>query len=346
MVELALEGDDVIGFRLTQLGRDVLRPGLAAKVGAFTTHPKIEVSAWVVQPNFEVITYLDRVSAIQLAFLERFAERNKVNQHTALFHLTRDSVYRGLESGSTLEELLQGLEHGAETELPQNVVAELREWAALREQITLYQRASLLEFPDEQALQAACQAGLQGTVVGDRYLILAKTSSKSKFQRRDYTLALPPCLTISEQGKIRIQAGYRDLWIAAQLDQWADRVSDGWQLTGESVAKAIRSGKRLADLLKLLAARSKKSIPKLLHIALRAWAGENLNAEMDGVLLLRCRDDEIFQALATSQQLRPYLKGRLDRNILLINNEDFERVANILHWAEIQIADQIEVIAL
>lgn len=346
MVELALDDDSIIGFRLTSLGREVLHPELTTKHQDSAAHPNFEGAAWVVQPNFEVIAYLDRISAIQLAFLERFAERHQVNQHTALFRLNQNSVYRGLESGSTLDELLQGLERGADAGLPQNVVVELREWAALREKITLYHRASLLEFSDEKALQAACQAGLMGIVVGERYLILEEVTSKSEFQRRDYALALPSCLTISEQGKVRIQAGYSDLWIAAQLDQWAEPVSDGWQLTAESIATALRSGKRLADLLNLLTSRSKKSIPKLLRVALHTWSGENLNVELDGVLLLRCRDDEVFQALAASQQLRPYLKGRLDRNILLINKEDFEKVTNILHWARIQIADQIEVIAL
>jgi hypothetical protein len=251
-----------------------------------------------------------------------------------------------LESGSTFDELLQGLERGAEAELPQNVVAELRGWAALQEQITLYHRASLFEFSDEQTLQTACQVGLMGTVVGGRYLILAEKISNSEFPRRDYTMALPACLTINEQGKIRIQAGYHDLWIAAQLDQWAERVSDGWQLTADSIANAMRSGKRLADLLRLFATRSKKSIPKLLRVALRTWAGENLNAELSRVLLLRCRDDDVFQALAASQQLRPYLKGRLDKNIVLINDEDFEQVSAILRWVGIQIENQIKVIAL
>ena len=346
MVELALEGSEIVGFRLTRLGREVLHPELAAKSDDATVQPVFEASSWVVQPNFEMIAYLERISAPQLAFLERFAERDQVNQHTALFRLTRNSVYRGLESGSTFDELLQGLERGADAGLPQNVVVELREWAALREQITLYHRASLLEFSDQQALQAALQAGLKGTVVGERYLLLTEDISNSEFQYRDYALALPPCLNISEQGKIRIQAGYHDLCISAQLDQWAERVPDGWQLTADSVANAIGFGKRLTDLLNLLATRSKKAISKLLRLALHTWVGENLSVELGRVLLLRCRDDEVFQALATSQQLRPYLKGKLDRNIFLINDEDFEQVSAILLWARIQIADQIEVIPI
>jgi hypothetical protein len=64
------------------------------------------------------------------------------------------------------------------------------------------------------------------------------------------------------------------------------------------------------------------------------------------VLILRCRDDEVFQALATSQQLRPYLKRIMDANILLVNAEDFEKVDAILRWAGILVSQHLEVIEL
>jgi len=346
LVELTLNGKSISGFRLTQLGRDVLHPGLAASSEDVAAPPKEDNSAWVVQPNFDMVAYLEHISAIQLAFLERFAERDKVNQHTALFHLTRHSVYRGLENGGTLDDLLLGLGSGAETEIPQNVLTELREWAALREQITLHHRARLLEFPDEQSLKTARQNGLQGKVVGERFLLITGQVAKSKFvdfHRKNYALALPSCLHITEQGKIRIQSDYHDLWIAAQLDQWAEQMSDGWQLTAASVATAVQSGKKLTEFLNLLSVRLKKTLPKFTRLALWAWAGQTPNAAMGSEIILHCPDDEVFRALVSSRQLRPHIKGKLAHNTLLVNDADIDQVATILRWAGLEISEHFEV---
>ncbi len=96
-------------------------------------------SAWVVQPNYDIVVYLDAVSPAQLAFLEQHAERRQAEAHTAHYQLTRESVYRGLESGTSLDNLLATLRTGAKTDLPQNVEREIREWAGLRKQMTIDQ---------------------------------------------------------------------------------------------------------------------------------------------------------------------------------------------------------------
>jgi hypothetical protein len=345
LVELALDEESISGFRLTQLGRAVLHPEMTASPQDVSAPVNDEISAWVVQPNFDVVAYLEQISASQLAFLERFAEREQANQHTALFHLTRHSVYRGLESGVTLNDLLQGLEHGAKTEIPQNVRTEIHEWAALREQITLYHRARLLEFPDEHTLTTACQQKrLHGKVIGDRFLLLTGKVSKIEYPgRKNYALALPPCLSITEQGRIRIQSNYHDLWIAAQLDQWAERTSDGWQLTSASVSDAIQSRKKLTDFLNLLSVRLKRPLPKFTRLALWAWSGRNLNVEMGTEIVLRCRDDEVYAAVTASRQLRPFIQGELTHNTLLINPDDLERVTEVLDWAGLEISAEFEV---
>ncbi len=349
LVELALDENEINGFRLTALGYAILHPELAATHETVAHSPKTATHAWVVQPNFEVIAYLEQISALQLAFLERFAERKQANQHTALFRLTRHSVYRGLESGASLDDLLEGLVRGSHAEIPQNVLIELREWAALREQITLKHRIKLLEFPDKQSLETACQRDLKGKIVGERFLLLTGKVSKLDFlgsSRKNYALALPRCLSITEQGRIRIQKDYQDLWIAAQLDQWAERQSDGWQLTADSVAKAVQSGKKLADFLNLLAIRLKESLPKFTHLALQAWAGGDMKAELGKTVALHCRNNEVFQALAASRQLRPYLKGKLTHNTLLVNDADIEQVLAILEWAGVTISGNFEVRSL
>ncbi len=162
LVELAVEGTTPVALRLTDLGSALLHPHLAEPVKAT---PAETGAAWVVQPNFEIVVYLDQTTPQQLAFLERHAERIQAQQHVAQYRLTREAIYAALESGSTLEKLLTTLETTSGRPLPQNVAVDLREWAALREQMTIYRRARLLEFPDS-AVRAADRAKPGGSARG------------------------------------------------------------------------------------------------------------------------------------------------------------------------------------
>jgi hypothetical protein len=83
LVELFVDSGKLIGFRLTDTGRTVFHPELATTV--LPGEAKLSTSdqpAWVVQPNFDTIVYLDRINAPQVAFLERCAERTESHKHT------------------------------------------------------------------------------------------------------------------------------------------------------------------------------------------------------------------------------------------------------------------------
>ncbi|MBU2610165.1 MAG: helicase-associated domain-containing protein [Chloroflexi bacterium] len=239
-----------------------------------------------------------------LAFLERHAERTQSHRHTAQYRLTRESIYRGLESGTTLDELFVRLKTGSQTELPQNVVVELREWNSLRERVVLRRRARLLEFPSARALQDALAQGLTGNSIAERFLLLAhdKQPELQGLTRINYAQALPHNLNVFEDGKIHLNRGTRDLITDAQLSQWAIRLSDlEWQLTVESVSKVLNEGRKIAELLSFLEARSTHSLPSLLKIALRSWAGETYQVELEATIILRCPQEQVFEAIISSQ---------------------------------------------
>jgi len=170
-----------------------------------------------------------------LAFLERHAERTQTHSHTAHYRLTRQSVYTGLESGTTLADLFDGLKAGAQTELPQNVMVELREWASLRERIVLHRTTSLLEFATPEALQSAAK-GMPWRVVNERFLLIEQKPENIAwpagfdFAHINYAGPLPKNLSITEHGQIHLKHIVPDLIIADQLDQWAVRFSASEQL--------------------------------------------------------------------------------------------------------------------
>ena len=272
LVELAVEGTTPVALRLTDLGRALLHPHLAAPDRCT---PAETQTAWVVQPNFEIVVYLDRATPQQLAFLERHAERIQAQQHVAQYRLTREAVYAALESGSTLEKLLTTLETTSGRPLPQNVAVNLREWAALREQMTIYRRAQLLEFPDSAA--HACGRAKPGGYTRRRSFPAgdgrpggapAETAKKV-----DYSQPLARCLSAHEDGLLGVVLQPDDLLLGAQLDRWAERLE--WPVAAEpdergggrgrrpAAGRAAQAPGRAADRSPAASARG----------GLRAWAG-------------------------------------------------------------------------
>ncbi|MBN1428396.1 MAG: helicase-associated domain-containing protein [Anaerolineae bacterium] len=346
LIEIGLDHGSVVGLRLTQLGREVFHPELASASVSTLTEPASDQPVWVVQPNFDIVAYLDRAGPTQLAFLERHAERAQAHVHTAHYRLTRESIYRGLESGVSLEELLQVLEAGANALLPQNVAVEIREWAELRERLIVRQRAHLLEFPNADDMQAALDRGLVGDVVGERCLLVDESSKDAvaNLKRFDYAAPLPKCLTVSEEGLIGIKAGPRDLAIDAQLAQWAERLQNGdWQITETSVQAALKRGLRLKQLLAWLDMRLSHRLWPFLALALRSWAGTAPHVELETVIVLRCPDEQVFLAIASSERAQSFLTGCLEPDLLFVNPSYLEDLQAYLAWAGFSVSDRLEV---
>ena len=349
MVELGLDGKRVVAFRLTALGKAVLHPTKAITVGA-PVNPIDDgpVGSWVVQPNFDVIVYLDRTTPLQLAFLERHAERTQAQQYTAHYRLTREAVYRGLESGTTFAAFIEELARHAQSPLPQNVTVELTEWAGLRDQVVLNHRAQLLEFATPAARQAAQAANLAGTPVGDRFLLLEPGVAKAVRQHKvigpvesiNYTTPLPKVLQVDESGLLQCKAAAPDLLIEAQLDRWAERgATDQWQLTAARVTTQIKTGARIDELIVLLQERLTHSLPPFLELALRNWAGRAKGVEFESLVVLHSNSAIVLTTLRNSKRLQPYLRGQLTENVLLFDAARLNELREVLNWAGFKLSD-------
>lgn len=342
IVELALKDGQPVAVRLTDLGRAVLYPGHGHLARPVTEPATGHI--WVVQPNFEVLAYLERINPQQLAFLEGHAERLQAGEHVAQYRLTRASVYRALENGARLDVLINELEAGAGRPLPQNVAAEIREWAALREQITVYRRAKLLEYPDRAGRDAAI-AGVRGAPIGDRFLLVARADAvrPAPTRRVDYAQPLAKCLLVNEEGVLTRLMPPDDLLLDAQLDRWAERLDAGrWQLTRASVSAAA-AGLPISELLRLLADRLAGALPPWLEVALRAWAGETIKVVLADAVVLQVSQPAIFAAITTSPKLRPFLRGELAPDLLLLDRARVEVFRKELQWAGLTLTEDLMV---
>lgn len=334
MVSLSFGASGLISVGLTELGKAVLHPELDQADDEAEQRDQWQ-AAWVVQPNFDIVVYLDRLSTTQLAFLERHADRQHSQEHIAEYRLTRDSVYRGLESGTSLEDLLMFLEKGFGKELPQNVVVEIQEWANQREKITLYRKANLVEFPDALSRQKALMNGFTGTLVGDRFLLPSslpnKPSAKTFRPVIDYANPRLRVFNVSEHGVITFDPGYPDLITKSRLIPWTAVNEQGeLQLTPESVRSALEKGSSLSRLVSLLTEHSIPSVPYILQIALRAWTGEQVGVSVEHIIVLRADTPELGYAIQNSPSLKPLIMGPLTPGVFLVDQKNIDELRSQL----------------
>lgn len=351
IVELLIEEGAVRGFRLTELGRQVLHgvkieqaPGKRASRSS---------EAWVVQPDFALMVYIDKASPTQLAFAERIAERQgQAQRHVVCYVLTRNSIYRALESGCTVNGLLDELQKGATRKPPANIEAEIRGWAERREQIVLRRRATLLEFASEFECRAASAGGVEGTAVGDRFLLVKDAKEMAAAPLRllgkrgvvklDYTQPLPPCVEASETGKLYVATSHPDLLIRSQLDAWGERIGDDtWEVSEKSVRTSLQRGRSVDELVDLLDSRAVKSVPLFLTLALRAWAGASPNVQIEKVTVLRCSQPDVFRAIADARQHKDCLLGHLGPDAVLVDTQKLNKLKKALRWAGVEIETEI-----
>jgi hypothetical protein len=312
-------------FRLTEAG-------CAATGGAFrpevraTPAPAQAEPCWVVQPNFDVILYLESANPAQLSFLERVAERRQVSDVTAVYRLTREATYRALESGIAAEGLIQTLRDASRHPLPEGVVRTLADWAARRERLSIYLNARVLEFASAAARDAALDGGqVKGMTVGERY-VLVSTLMRG-FQPGAtivYEPELPTCLSVSEAGEIAIDPARHDLLIAGELAAYGEPVPTDehrWRITRASVRKAVEHGWTAQEILSRLAGRTPHPLPRILACAVRAWSGGHTAPgplAVPTVPILQVTDREVAEAISGSALLQPYLLSRLGGHAFLI----------------------------
>lgn len=351
VVELAMESGAIRGFRLTPLGMDVFHGAKAHQTAR--KRDRASTGAWIVQPDFGLMVYIDMASPAQLAFVERIAERQgDAQRHVARYALTRDSVYGALESGYDPDAILDALAKGAERDVPANVEAEIRGWAERRERIVLRRRATLLEFPDEAGRQTAMKAGIEGAEVGDRFLLVAsgkrgarapvRKIANDSVSKHDYAQPLPPCVDVSETGRLRLATPHPDLLIRGQLDSWAKRLGDdAWELSEDSVRAAVKQHRSADELVDFLDSRAMKSVSPLLQIALKAWAGASFKSQLAKVTVLRCPQPDAFHAIAGAKLYKDCFLGRLGSDTFLVNTTKLKALQQALRWAGIEIETEV-----
>jgi hypothetical protein len=332
LVERARLGGDASAlhaFRLTNSGRAVF--------GAPEVAPPSEPAerrCLVIQPNFDVVAYLEQADARTAGILGRIAESDSAHSGPIqTFRLTQASVYQAEESGLSHTQIVDFLRRHGQPEPPANVLRSLDDWSGKRESMSLRSGLTILGFATAEERHAYL-AGHRGTACGDRFVIASggvdqpPKSKLSGYLASDHAAGIRRTFELDEQGFFHTNEPI-DLVQAARLRRIAWPTATGWRLTTNSMRQAAAGGLKPGVVHRWLKDILAKPAPPLIAVAIDVWlrVGKDRALELGDAVLLHVPDQSQFRAIAASPRLRPFLLGSPGPNWLFVNRATRKELA-------------------
>ena len=333
LVERARLGRDesaAHAFRLTEIGRAIF--------GAPEVEPPSEPAerrCLLIQPNFDIVAYLDQADARAAAVLGRVAEGGTASSGAIqTLRLTKTSVYQAEESGLGHAEIVDFLNQHSQRELPTNVLRSLSDWSGKRESLALRSGVTLLGFASTAARDAYLNC-YPGTSCGERFVVAPGRGEQpagiepAGWIITDHAIGQRRTLEIDEMGRIHTTKPV-DLVQGARMHRLAERTSSGWRMTARSVGQAIGGGLKPALIHRWVRDHLAHAIPPLIALAVDQWLGIGRPLELADAVLLHLPDDDQYRAIAQSTRLRPFLLGSPGRHWLIVKRESRKELAATL----------------
>lgn len=319
--------------RLTTSTRSMLDGNRPANSPASIQHTLL------VQPNLEVIVYRQGLTPELIVQLSQFAEWKTIGLACTMV-LTPESVYRGLESGLTMTDILRILERHSSRPLADSVIESLRSWASKRERVQVYQSAILLEFRTVGDLEHALKSGLIEQKLTDRIGVVADESALdySRFRlvgSRDYLAPEECCVEVEGDGlTLQVSDGKADLLLAAELRRFCDPLEASvsersrHRISVASLQRAKETGIDLKWLEDWFQRRSGFNVPPTARLLFQGRAAGLIAVQPMAVL--RVPSSEVGDGLANWPAAREFILDRLGPTAFAVDQERLSQLQDIM----------------
>jgi len=309
-------------FRLTDLGRAVF--------GA----PELEIAAkdqdarfLTVQPNLDVLAYLEQADARQICTLAQFAVRTSTaGGQVQTFALQRESVYGALESGMTLDVIESFLAQHSKTALPANVRRMLSEWAGKRDALVLRTQVTLACGVDTKLAKSGRSLG-NGMVLLPRLSPAQAAKDYAGWCVIDHQGTMARAWTAEELGTIHSRQ--TDSITQTRLAYLAAHTKGKWQMTEKSVANARQLGLTADQMIAWLHDHLANGLPAVLEMAIRNWSGR-ASAFTGNVQLLQVTRPQARDAILQSTVFKPLLDGHIPPDWFIVRHDKAAELKRLL----------------
>jgi hypothetical protein len=316
--------------RLSSVGRWLLG------IGEKPSDPAPFGGSLLVQPNLEIVAYRQGLTPGMIKRLTGFAVWKNLGA-ACLLQIQPESIYRALETGQTLESIVQTLEQHGLKPTPPPVLELLRTWTCKRERLSVYPSAALFEFANPEDLNEALARGLPGVRLSDRLVAIAAENNVDfrNFRltgTRDYGLPPEKCVDIEDDGvTLTIDLSRSDLLVETELRRFgqflAAPAGNGrpqYRLTASSLAAGQESGLGIRALEEWFTQRTGQPLTPAARLLLTGPV--QLPVELRPQLVLQVGSPDVADGLLQLPDTRPLIKARLGPTALAIAEEDIDEL--------------------
>lgn len=217
--------DDSQRARLTPIGRAMLGMGEAP------AEPDGK-GAILVEPNFEITSFLDMASLHLLYDLSRFAELVQTSERVVRYHLQGESAQWGYARGYSADGIIAVLDRFSAQPIPPAVSFALQDWERLHRRVTVFVHGDIVgaaESSDPEIVQSGVEFVVDGsdeferidaihTYVGTGHLeALTHALTAHKPRIIDYDGPIEPSLYWIDDERLRAPLGATDFRLIARL---------------------------------------------------------------------------------------------------------------------------------
>lgn len=300
----------------------------------------------IVQPSYQLLL-LPPLDDSSLQQLREFSETVRVAE-VAEFKLTQAALFRAVQQGTTVANVIAFLEARSEQPLPQNVHYTLGSWARVFEQVRVYASAVLVEGAADLLDRLQADSRLQALVIrrltpqrlllkngplveqilaalDELPLVIPYTAAASRFQ---FSIDADGILTPNPTA---------DLLLPIRLRRVAEPLADGrFQLTPERVRAAVAATPDgLTGVLKWLRTHG-GDLPANLLARLKIWSLPKESVALEQPLLLRLPAD-LLADLRAIPELGPLLGNeyRPEAAVVQVAPQNRDLLLNLLSALDI-----------
>lgn len=341
MMRVTPRGAKILGMRLKSEGTPAAKDAAPQAPGCM-----------VVQPNFEVMLFLDPAPLKVVYRLYEIGQRTKLSERVANFHLSAESVQRGLGMGLGSEEIIETLNAYSHAPLPDSVAFQIGDWERVHRKVQLYANGVLLRHPDPDKLDLMLGQlrHAQRDEHGDNTFQMHRLGPESAYlacedppelERLvtqhdglliDYLGEIPPCLYFVDILEIMVDPLEVDIVTLSELDKIAERQEEdsSEQLFYQLDAKKIRARwpeEPLKGVVDFLAPRVDGGLPAAQELKLRGILDKPLSAAVSReVTVVVLQDAQIAQRFMQIPECEPLIERRLGDTAFAIKREHEEEL--------------------
>ncbi|MFT6397063.1 MAG: hypothetical protein ACJAYU_001809 [Bradymonadia bacterium] len=338
-VELGRGSNKQIRARLTPIGRNMLGMGEPPE------EPNGKGSI-LVEPNFEITSFLDMINLHLLYDLSRFAELSRTSERVARYRLHGESAQFGYARGYAADGIVELLSEYSAQPLPPSVTFALQDWERLHRRVSVFVRGDMVAASgrsEPEVIQSGVAFAVHNDdeveridavhtfVAGGYRDELARALHAAKPTIIDYEGEIVATLSWIDEERVSAPNGATDLRSLARLQQIA--VLDGdatYRIAPDKVRSNFDGDQGFLEVISTLRDGLIEGLSPEREIALKSLLGEPAGSRVESMQVLMVSSDDDGDRIARIQSVSIFIEERLGPRAFKVEKGKAKKLAEAL----------------